>query len=331
MSHRFPVSLATKTYRMLLEANPEIRLEELTGDWWADLRSPSYQRCVRSYIPEFSGKASDMKAYAAAATNYLAGVVEYPTPDDLGFIKRWSMCKQVYRFSDELADALASSRMGSVPASALRRLPYPIVYVDAKIGSKYRGFAAYIEEGYENMRISFFDKDMRRFPYFVSLEDGYTIGDVQKDFKKESDVSASVGIEVENDAEKSAAMVFSAMSLLLYILSDNAEDRVVSTPPRAQRSGKQYRKRNPETVHEMGARLGRAIGEARRKQRPYAAASGAGRKMPPHIRAAHFTHYWIGPRKGRTDGKLGDACIVHWIPPLAINGGGGDEVIHLAV
>lgn len=329
MSHRFPVSLATKTYRMLLEANPEIRLEELTGDWWADLRSPSYQRCVRSYIPEFSGKTRDMKAYATAATNYLAGVVEYPTPDDLGFIKRWSMCRQVYRFSDELADALASSRMDSVPASALKRLPYPIVYIDAKLG-RYRGFVAYIEEGYENMRISFIDNDMRRFPYFVSLKDGYTIEDAQKDFQKESDMSASVGIHVENDAEKSAAMVFSAMPFLLYILSDNAEDQVVSKPSQVQRIEKQDMKRNSETVHEMGARLGRAIGEARRRQRADAASSGTERKMPPHIRAAHFTHYWIGPRKGRTDGKPGDACIVHWIPPLAINGGGGDEVIHPA-
>lgn len=332
MSHRFPVSLATKTFRMLLDANPGIRLDELTGDPMADLRSSSYQRVVSTYIPGPSGRPEGMRAYAAAAANYLAGIRECPTPDDLGFLKRWASCKQVYRFGCDLADSLASSRVDAVPAEALRRMPYPIVYVDAALGG-YRGFLAYAEEvagEARSLRITFIDSDMRRYPYFLMLKDGRTLEEVRKDFRKEAEAASLAGIHVEEDAEAKADLAFSAISLLLYILSDNAEEKIVSAPPQSRGSAKPGRKANPETVHEMGARLGRAIGEAKRGKSADGAGLRTGRHMPPHVRAAHFTHYWIGPRKGRTDGRPGDACIVHWIPPIPVNGGGGDEVVHRA-
>lgn len=69
------------------------------------------------------------------------------------------------------------------------------------------------------------------------------------------------------------------------------------------------------------------LGAARRAQERGEHAT-TGRTMPPHVRAAHFTHYWVGPRKGRTDGRPGNRCIVHWIPPIAVHGGGGEEVVH---
>ena len=54
------------------------------------------------------------------------------------------------------------------------------------------------------------------------------------------------------------------------------------------------------------------------------------RMVAPHIRAAHWQHYWTGKRKGRTDGRFGDELVIRWVPPTPVNEGRGAvaETIH---
>ena len=54
--------------------------------------------------------------------------------EDAVWSSLWSGCKHVYRIDRRVADELVSQGMdGSVPVEALRRLPYPIVYIESRI------------------------------------------------------------------------------------------------------------------------------------------------------------------------------------------------------
>lgn len=91
------------------------------------------------------------------------------------------------------------------------------------------------------------------------------------------------------------------------------------------------RRTNLETVSLLGARVGRAIGAARRAGGGSPASSPTGRTVSPHIRRGHWASFWAGPRKGRADGRHGDRLVIRWIPPIEVNGGGaaGAETVHL--
>ena len=80
----------------------------------------------------------------------------------------------------------------------------------------------------------------------------------------------------------------------------------------------------------LGAKLGSAIGAARRVG--YPSSHGAGeRTVAPHVRRAHWQSFWTGKRKGRDDGRFGDELVAKWIPPIPINAGAGNvtETIHM--
>ena len=81
----------------------------------------------------------------------------------------------------------------------------------------------------------------------------------------------------------------------------------------------------------LGARLGRAIGAARRVHGHGApSAEPRGATKAPHVRSAHWHRYWLGKRKGRDDGRFGDELVVKWVPPIPVNGDLGDvtETVH---
>lgn len=48
------------------------------------------------------------------------------------------------------------------------------------------------------------------------------------------------------------------------------------------------------------------------------------------MRSGHWQRFWVGQRKGRDNAHFGDDVIVRWVPPVAVMGGGGSEVIHRA-
>lgn len=140
--------------------------------------------------------------------------------------------------------------------------------------------------------------------------------------------------ELADDPESGFDEVSDAMeaivSSLLYIISAEDDVEVVYAPPKATRGQRPGKKTNMETVTLLGARMGRAIGQ-KRYVGTVSDDTPTGRTVAPHIRAAHWAHYWTGKRKGRTDGRYGDELVVRWIPPVPVNEGRGEvtETIHV--
>lgn len=121
-----------------------------------------------------------------------------------------------------------------------------------------------------------------------------------------------------------------ALNLLLFVLSAENGAEIVYTPPKTPRGQKVGRRTNTETVRMLGAKIGSAIGAARRVR--YAPHHGTGeRTVAPHVRRVHWQSFWTGKRKGRKDGKFGDELVVKWIPPIPVNQGAGEvtETVHL--
>lgn len=136
-----------------------------------------------------------------------------------------------------------------------------------------------------------------------------------------------------SDPEELACLRYCAtasLNLLLFVLSAENGAEIVYTPPKTPRGQKAGRRTNTETVRMLGAKIGSAIGAARRVR--YAPHQGTGeRTMAPHVRRAHWQSFWTGKRKGREDGKFGDELVVKWIPPIPVNQGAGEvtETVHL--
>lgn len=105
----------------------------------------------------------------------------------------------------------------------------------------------------------------------------------------------------------------------MYVVSEENDPRIVYSPVKSGQGRRRGRNANPETITELGATIGRKLGEAHRSGRSLPA-EGAGRTVAPHMRRGHWQSFWVGPRKNRTDGRFGDKLVVKWVSPIAVNG-----------
>lgn len=303
MSKRVPLSRATKELQALL---PKIRRSEAEiADAAADASRPETRAAlVASMAP------------AALLLDEAQGFDETPFGLEYVWMARWAACKHVYRIDPEVAAALKSQPLeGALPADALRRLAYPIVYIDCPVDVSVgdydkattlpaAGFLAYIgtsvENGAPTLNIVYLYKEPDEFGRRRALIEldlscptlGECVSQVvgaDMDFWERAGVQDVVAARGRTEEEVFAACMSQVVNLLLYTVSADQDAEVVYAPPSASRGQKAGKRTNPEVIEQLGARIGRAIGEARRvSPQGSQAQAGAGSKKSPHIRRAHF-------------------------------------------
>ncbi|OLR56227.1 hypothetical protein BHK98_09215 [Hornefia porci] len=258
------------------------------------------------------------------------------SPQDVAMNARWASSPQVYDFDSDLADAVIRTGLGNVPSEAVSGLPYSIQYVRCRM-DEYDGFLAWLDHAADGGTVSdvltvvmLHRNSYGRARLVVPLSG--TMGDLAGAMRADetvnvwyAEVPTTSAAELEAHKQRMAGLFSNVLSLLLYVCSVEADVEVVYQPPTGKRGQRTGRRTNPETVRAVGARVGRALGTARMA---YASGPERGGNVSPHVRRAHWQHFWVGPRKGRTDGRYGDRLIVKWIPPIAVLGGGGAEVVH---
>lgn len=337
MSRRIPLSKESKLVDSLVADHQSVRWGSIPADATSDGDAVRLA-CATAMRSAFSDGTPTLDELFARG---LAG--EYLIPYDVTMAARWRRCRQVYRFDAELADALARTDHASeVPVDALRMLPYPIVGIEAPglptpiVSGMVRsdGVLAWIdrdaETGEDVLAMCWvLDGAMaKRTCAWVPLV-ASSLGEVAAQVIADNDpLGERSRDEASEMADSFATCVGRVLSLLLYVVSEGADVETVYSPPSGARGQRAGRRSSHETVHAVGARVGRALGEARRahaSSRP-----GSGRSVAPHVRAAHWQHYWVGPRKGRTDGRHGDRLIVRWIAPTLVGVGDVGEVVHEA-
>lgn len=265
-------------------------------------------------------------------------------------LSTWIQTKTIYRIDPDLARSLlATSLPENLPTKAFRNLPEWCIYVslpDLPEFEHLQGFYAHLDwegdVGRPELRFLMdgrLDGEMEGLWPFNFFLDRDTISQALADMDVEarqaevtgrnSDVRTSLK-ELDEETEHHVAVHRQRFELmapfLLYLLSKDP-DIVDPDRPKDDAQHRPSGNRPPAdnqqpTVWEVGYRFGTALrskelSDATRSDVDSSspeAAPGARSSPRPHVRSAHWHHYWTGPRSNDADRQL----VVHWLPPTII-------------
>lgn len=337
MSRRIAESIVTRKWRRLATANPWL-LPALDGARPAVEGRLSALDCSEIYARGmFAG--GDLRQVIMAAKSAQADPVGL-TPDAVSWFARWRSCRQVYRIDGEVAGELGEQGLdGSIPFEALGRLPYPIIYVDTKVDlpdDTAVGYLAWTQtdiHGRHALYLDFFSDEGLEWCTSMPFLEGQTLVQACRQMEEEAARASQVlGIEADRaETGDMESLLTPVLNTLLYINASEADSQTVYAPPTGGRGQRVGKRSGTETVRLVGAKMGHAIGAARREAIVSHGKDGAGerRHVAPHVRRAHWQGFWRGARRGREDGKFGDELVIKWVPPVYVNGDGSEiEVVH---
>lgn len=239
----------------------------------------------------------------------------------------WSKAKQIFVFDRTLlAELLSQPFDGAIPGDALKRLPVPCVYIDNALdinGDRAEGLFAWIEYDGNNQWA-----ELRLLILFAGGSTGSyscplrgTIGESLKALQEASLKSADAEMlplveKVNDHLEAVAGMISQLLNVLLYLCAEKPE---YTTPPRKySRSPSGFTaERTPRkpAVTVVGERIGATIraGSKTCLQMPCGKGGRTHASPVPHIRRAHWHHYWTGAYDS-ADRRL----ILKWTPPVFV-------------
>jgi hypothetical protein len=243
----------------------------------------------------------------------------------------WRRTKGVYRFSGSLLQELADTPIDqALPSEVLHRLPEWCVYMDLSEGSfpvggwgRLLGSFAHmewdVERPHEELRL-LLDFERGLFPVPIDLT-GSLVDGLLSVYE-----SAKVKMD-EKDMVTVARYVSPVVGCVLYLCSEDQDivgDGLPGPVPgiRTKRGWKEVAAPSVR-VWDVGWRVGKMLAEARARE-------GEGRPVEsrssprPHVRRAHWHHYWTGPRDGER--KL----VLRWLHPVLVKANLGDfpAVVH---
>lgn len=253
----------------------------------------------------------------------------------------WMDNKQVYRPDKDFVDMLIHTKNFKLHIDQLRSLPYTDLCFDfsacpdlAPIEAAFLSFRFVDDNVFVINYLMSKNKNLFSFYYGAKVKDGYIeLGKMSLDNMLPADDEYRISPEYsttnkeERYKYKYTRKQISEIMLQLvgYLTCQNVEVK------QSQRSKKTH-KNHPAnytpkndisefTEYEIGVKIGKTIRKCAElgitdtdKDEPETTATGNSRKggtKSPHVRGAHWHHYWTG--EGRTE------LIVKWIPPTYIN------------
>lgn len=243
----------------------------------------------------------------------------------------WRRSKKVYSFDPELAASLAAQAedvqdTDVLPCNLLMHLPYPCIYIKAPgVLEHTDGFFAFIEYDTNHdrpeLRIQWMCEDMQfTVPQVLHLLPGETIKECILDTIHTTQENLGEDIKLQDVDVGIARVALSAIQLILYLLSDNAE--VEKAPPTMERGRTEKNvttiKKNQDKAsqieeYRVGVRIGAALRKAAARPNGRSNGSGIGGTKRSHTRRGHWHHYWTGPKEGER------TLILKWTAPTIIH------------
>ena len=253
----------------------------------------------------------------------------------------WRRTKIVYTFDPDLAAALAAQAedvkdTDILPCELLIHLPYPCIYIKTPVLlERTDGFFVFAEydENHDRaeLRIQWLTDDMEySIAQLLHLLPGKTIKDCILDTIHTTQENLGEEIKLQDVDVNVARVILSAIQLILYIVSENAEIDTVPPPMERDRTDgkvtslRKSQKDKASQVKEMsvGVRIGSALRKVRRAA-PSGKSAGTGGTKRSHTRRGHWHHYWTGPKQGER------TLVLKWTAPTIIHpdAGVGDNVV----
>ena len=258
----------------------------------------------------------------------------HPTVYNLTFMYNWNIYKQVYRFDNDILNLLFNSTdIDKIPIDIINNnLPYPAFFIDNKITSKYsditfRGcFVTLLNICGRTDLGLFFIEDNIGSDYHYCFVPLYFGNITIREAMKKRDELYNVNSEDE-EAELTIDLANHILKAIVYICSVNKEVETIkvtvdSTANKTKSNNK--KKKKPTIINQnlVGYKMGNTI---RQNKKSYiyvdeegntvSKKKGTGTKKSPHMRMAHYHHFWTGPLNNPDSRKL----ILKFIPPLYIN------------
>ncbi|MDO4173734.1 MAG: hypothetical protein Q4D42_03120, partial [Eubacteriales bacterium] len=230
-----------------------------------------------------------------------------------------------------------------VPTDVLYSMPYPCIYIQTST-TDFGGFFVHFEddlrEGY-GMELRFLLMyDGHELPLYLHLKSGATIYDGIKEGQKESRKNAAgwnlpkisqqqVSSLLDGFERIQKALIPQLLQLILYICAENKEVRENSQQAKIHRapSSPKYIKDKPREIQswDLGTETAIRLRSLHTYREPSESAtprsgSSAGSTKAPHVRRAHWHHFWTG-KHGSKERKR----VLKWVAPSFIHANGSAE------
>lgn len=239
----------------------------------------------------------------------------------------WRYSRSVYRFDPDLyRELVATPFSGEIPEEVLLRLPEWSIYVEMQ-GESVSGFFSsleYVSPGKAELRFVFCS-EVRLVPFYIAL----SAGTIEKSFEeclKEYEAVARESDKVKDEYTdllgEDLSLVKKALSLVLYVCSDEAEirDRDASDwepsfpRPKVTKGVERLFPADRNRTVEVGRELGAMLREGAVRSE---SSAPTGRSVRPHMRRGHWHGFWTGPRK---ENREQQKFVLKWLPPLFVRG-----------
>lgn len=244
----------------------------------------------------------------------------------------WRVTKGIWDFDEALFRHLWETPLeGELPVEALFRLPEWCPYIclrDADAGGvPVSGAFVWLEHDVGTGRAELrFLLDTDQGPISAVLHlNRSTVAECLREARYESlrqaDAAGTSATELAPHllaAERAVApMVERVLSLVLYLCS--AEPDLKRRLPPRPGSGRKVSPapQQQPTLWPVGLRIGAALREYERAEGERG--DPTGRRVRPHLRRAHWHHYWAG--KGREE------LVLRWVAPVAVGSGDAPAVV----
>ena len=245
----------------------------------------------------------------------------------------WRQNKVIYAYDRDLADILRAQAddmkdSDVLPAELLLHLPHPCIYIKAPgLVDHTDGFWAWVDYDINRngpeLRIQWMLDDMEHtVAQVLHIQSGWTIRDCLEDTARHTaEVLGNDGDNIADVSAKDARVILSAIQILLYLVSEDAEISDTPVPPRVLVPRKPQKtvtmiqdKAGDIDCKDVGIRIGAAIRKARVRYEQRREAAGPGGAKRPHARRGHWHHYWTGPLN-TPDRKL----VLKWTAPTFVH------------
>lgn len=246
----------------------------------------------------------------------------------------WSIYKQIYKFDNDVLDMLCNDTdVDDIPVSVIKtNLPYSAFFVDNRFRSKhtdieYRGcFVSLLPNHNDELELGlFFIENTKESNYLYCLVPLYFGDKTLIELMQERDKAFNVNSNNE-DTLISIDLGNQILKLITYICSANSEIETVKVvvPENTNNSKKKKSKKKIVQQNFIGYKMGNVIRKTKKvyEREEKISTNKIHKQISPHMRRAHYHHFWTGKKNEPKNRKL----IVKFIPPLYINPTGKDNV-----
>ena len=247
----------------------------------------------------------------------------------------WRAGKGVYRFDPELYGALIRQPFsGDIPNEVLFYLPEWAVYIETPgiviAGLPIDGFIAHLDYNLYNrdtdLQFAIFRHGIPQ-PKMLALPLGE--GGLLEAMHRVDAIDSIFGIPKANQIgvrEDYRLALSSMIQLLLYLCSEKPDMPAIEHPRNRRTLSGGVRSSEEAKVWDVGMRIGGVLrkaataavdksldGDTPIGEDTHLTEGRSHARPRAHIRSAHWTTYWTGPRSGE------QKALLRWIPPLPIN------------